>query len=144
MDDVAPKRPYHALSVIPDIDQRIIRSIAAGKSLKKIAAEYGVDNVAVLRRARKHADYADALQASLQTRMEDREEGLEAAADNVSVTRADRLLGHARWLAERSCPDRWGAKQLGGGNVAVQIVIHKPDAAPQVIVNGQEMENADA
>lgn len=132
----APKRPYHALKGIPDIDRKILDGISAGRSLKSIADEHGVGDVAILQRARKYPDYKARLEVGMELRMDRREQELEIAADNVSVTRADRLLGHARWLAERSCPDRWGQKAQGGsGSITVvvqrgDVVITSDDAAP--------------
>lgn len=111
-------RPYHALRAIPDIDRRILQGIAAGKSLAAIAREYGVRDTAILRRAQKYPEYREALQIGVELRMDQREAELEAAQDNVSVTRADRLLGHARWIAERACPERFGGK---GTNVQINI-----------------------
>lgn len=134
MDNAAADRPYHALSVIPDIDQRILDGIAAGRSLLSIADQYGVHDTAILRRAQKHPEYREMREIGSELRMDAREQDLESAADNVSVTRSDRLLGHARWLAERSCPERWGAKPTGGGQVNVQIVINKPESAGESVV----------
>ena len=42
--------------------------------------------------------------------MDQREKELECADSNVSVTRADRLLGHARWLAERLDAETYGQR----------------------------------
>lgn len=114
-------KPYHALSVIPDIDKKILEGIAAGRSLKAIADEYGVTDAAILHRATRNYPeaYRAAADVGYQLRMDKRESELESADNNVSVTRADRLLGHARWLAERSCPDRWGAKQT----VQAQVIV---------------------
>ena len=112
----------------------MINGITAGKTLKTLAAEFDCDHTAILRRAQKHPDYQISLQSSLQAKMEQREEELECADQNVTVTRADRLLGHARWLAERSCPDRWGQTKPGAGAVQVNIVIAKPDDAPHNVV----------
>jgi hypothetical protein len=116
-------RKYHALKEIPDIDQKILEAIGKGLSLRKIADEYGVSDVAILQRARKHPSYRDQLEVGLELRMDNREVELESAKDNVSVTRADRLLNHARWLAERSCPQRWGQKQEVTHGAGVQINI---------------------
>ncbi len=119
--------PYHALSVVPDIDQRILEGIAAGRSLRSIADQYGVHDTAILRRAQKHEQYQAMKEIGSELRMDLREWELESADNNVSVTRADRLLGHARWLAERSCPERWGQKG-GSGSTNVQIIIRTPGA----------------
>lgn len=102
------ERPYHALSVIPDINERILEGIGAGKSLTTIAEEYGVSDTAILNRAVKSPEYKARASIGIRLRMERRERELEAADTNVGVTRADRLLGHARWVAERSVPEEWG------------------------------------
>jgi hypothetical protein len=104
------ERPYHALSVIPDIDNTILRELAKGKSLKAIADEHGVSDVAILRRIEDNPDYKPFRRIGLRLRMDMREQELESAQDNVSVTRADRLLGHARWLAERLDSETYGPK----------------------------------
>lgn len=104
------ERPYHALSVIPGIDDQIIERISAGKSLKAIADEYGVSSTAVLKRAEAHPEYRPALRTSLRLLLQRRETDLESADSNVTVTRADRLLGHARWLAERCDPESFGQR----------------------------------
>lgn len=104
------ERPYHALSVIPDIDAKLLAGLASGKSLQAVANEYGVTDVAVLNRVRKHPDYKELVRLGLDLRIGKREMELEVAADNVSVTRADRLLGHARWLAERLDSETYGQR----------------------------------
>lgn len=121
MDQVTPERPYHALTVIPDIDRLILDAIGRGMPLQRIADTYGVTDVAILNRARKHPEYKEKLAVGVELRMDKREAELEKAADNVSVTRADRLLGHARWIAERSCPDAWGGKQTVTVNQGVTV-----------------------
>ena len=119
------------LTEIPGINERILEGIASSLSLKALAATFGVSPQAIHQRAKRLPDYNEALESSAILRMEDREDMLMAAATNVDVTRADRLLGHARWLAERSCPDRWGDKRGGTGNVSVQVVIQSPSGNVQ-------------
>lgn len=128
-----PRRQYRALDVVPDADERIIDALSQGQSIYALADAFNVARLSIQRRAWKHPDYADAMATCVQARMEQREAELERADNNVAVTRADRLLGHARWLAERSCPDRWGQKG-GTGSVNVQVVIQKPDAAAHIDV----------
>ena len=119
--------PYHALSVIPDIDQKLLDGIGAGRSLLSLADQYNVSDVAVLHRLQKHPAYKQHQEIGIELRMDLREKELESANTNVSVTRADRLLGHARWLAERTAPARYGQVSKltgadGSGPVQVQIV----------------------
>lgn len=135
------ERPYHALTVVPEIEAKILERIGQGISLQKIANEFGVDHMAILRRVEDHPDYKRLMRLSTRIKMERREAELESADTNVSVTRADRLLGHARWLAERLAADTYGQRQETTG---VQIVINMPnlrDAAPQhaVIIPDPEL-----
>ena len=135
------ERPYHALSVIPDIDQQILKGIAAGKSLKKIADEYGVDDTAVLRRVQKYPEYKEMMRVGLELRAGLREQELESAQDNVSVTRADRLLAHTRWLLERVCSDVYGPKSHVTveqvGDLADKLRRAKERVIPQDIVDAE-------
>ena len=119
-------KPYHALKVIPNIDQELLKGVQEGRSMLSLAKEYGVSDNAIWKRVKQHPEYKTALETGIELRMDLREEQLEGAATNVDVTRADRLLGHARWLAERTAPQRFGQinKLAGadGGPIQVQIV----------------------
>jgi hypothetical protein len=87
----------------------ILRRMATGEPLTKIALDLGyTSNAGIIERLGNDPDYELALQQGAFARLEKREGELEQAADNVSVTRADRLLGHARWLAERIDRKRFG------------------------------------
>ena len=66
--------------------------------------------------------------------MDKREGELEVADTNVHVTRADRLLGHARWLAERQVPDRFGLTRPVGETAPIQINIHLDRAEAGVVI----------
>ena len=119
------------LTLIPNIDERIIEQIVAGKSILQLADQYQVNRLGIQRRAWRHPDYPDAIRTCVEARLAKREDELEHAGNNVAVTRADRLLGHARWLAERTCPDIYGDKRGGAGNVSVQVVIQSPSGNVQ-------------
>lgn len=108
--ETAQERPYHALTAIPDIDAKILEAVGKGRSLLSIADEYGVSDVAILHRCQQYPEYKRQASIGVELRMDKREQELESAPDNVSVTRADRLLGHARWIAERLAADRFGQK----------------------------------
>lgn len=87
----------------------ILRRLANGETVTKIADDLGyASHGGIINRLEDDPEYTKALRAGLILRMEKRERELEVADSNVTVTRADRLLGHARWLAERSDPARWG------------------------------------
>lgn len=87
----------------------ILERLTKGESVSQIAADLGyASHGGIINRLENDPEYAIALKAGLRLRMEKREKELEAADTNVTVTRADRLLGHARWLAERIDPAKWG------------------------------------
>ncbi len=117
---------YHKLALIPNIDEAIMDAISQGRSMLSIAEQYGVHDTAILRRVQKHPDYKEKLKIGLELRMDLREAELELAATNVDVTRQDRLLGHARWLAERQLPEQYGAGQkimgADGQNLVIEVV----------------------
>jgi len=132
-------RPYHALTVTPNVEQLILAELATGKSLKRIADDLGVSDVAVLQRVVNLPAYKAVQAVGLELRMDRREAELESAQDNVSVTRSDRLLGHARWLAERCAPDRFGQRthmtiETGPGDLDERI--RRAMAAERAVIDG--------
>lgn len=132
------ERPYHALKAVPDIEQRILEGIASGKSLKTIADEFDVTDVAILRRIEDNPNYKPFRRIGLRLRMDQREQELESAGDNVSVTRADRLLGHARWLAERLDSETYGQKShLTVEHVDYAEEIRKAREARMRVIEGE-------
>jgi hypothetical protein len=80
----------------------ILKRMANGEAVSSIARSLGyATHAGIGNRLRDDPDYQAALKHGVVGRLEKREQELEAAQDNVSVTRADRLLNHARWWAER-------------------------------------------
>ena len=136
-------KPYHALKVIPNIDQALIEGVQAGRSMLSLAKQYGVTDNAIWKRVKQHPDYKDSLETGIELRMDLREQQLEGAPTNVDVTRADRLLGHARWLAERTAPQRFGQinKLTGadGGPIQVEIVRYGATIEGSVAVQDAEV-----
>ena len=92
--------------------EKIIESISQGQRLTDIAHALGYkDHSAIVHRLKDDPEYLVAREVGAEARLEARESDLEAASSSVTVARADRLLGHARWRCEREFPARWGAKQ---------------------------------
>ena len=107
---VMPRRKGSAVAIINKAD--IIKRIEKGEPLTKIAQSLGYANHSgITERIGDDPDYKVALRTGIIAKIEKREAELETADDNVSVTRADRLLGHARWWAERLDPSRFAPKQ---------------------------------
>jgi len=103
----------------------ILQRIATGEQLTKIATDLGYSShQGIDERLGDDPDYRRAMKASFVGKIEKRETDLERADNNVAVTRADRLLGHARWWAERLDPDRFGIKK-DQQPIAIQVVINK-------------------
>ncbi len=121
--------PYHKLRAAGITSEIILAKLATGLSLESVGREYGVSNTAILNLAKKHPEYRDHIEAQVQVRMEKRERELELAEENVQVTRADRLLGHARWLAERQAAHVYGAKnQLHvTGSITLDSLLNEAD-----------------
>ena len=132
-------RPYHALKAIPGIDRKLLDGIAAGRSLLSLATQYAVDDMSVLQRLQQYPQYRTNLRIGLELRMDKREGELEVAETNVGVTRADRLLGHARWLAERQVPDRFGLTRPVGETAPIQINIHLDRAEAGVVIDAVQL-----
>jgi hypothetical protein len=92
--------------------EEILQRMAHGEPLTKIAKDLGyASHSGIIERIGSDPAYALALKTGIVAKLEKREGELEGAEDNVTVTRADRLLGHARWWAERLNPAMFGQKQ---------------------------------
>ena len=91
---------------------QIIDRMRQGHRLVDIAKDMGFSSHAsISMRLKDDPDYQAAKLDSLAQVLDQRERELEAATDNVTLTRADRLLNHARWRAEREGAAIWGARQ---------------------------------
>jgi hypothetical protein len=85
--------------------------MARGEPITKIAKSLGyADHSGITERLGDDPEYQAALRAGIYAKLETREGELETAPDNVSVTRADRLLGHTRWWAEKINPAQFGQR----------------------------------
>lgn len=128
----------------------ILRRIAAGDPLTMIAADIGyADHSGIIHMLETDPDYKRALAIGVTKKIEKRERELEQADSNFTVTRADRLLGHARWWAGVWHRERYGEKpqlevtlDLG---VALQRILERrgeravadlPNAAPLIADSG--------
>ena len=115
------------VSVVTENKAAILNRIANGEPLTVIAHSLGLEtHSAIINRIGQDPDYQEALAASAWAKLQKRETDLETADSNVTVTRADRLLGHARWFAERVAR-RWFAPETritgaDGGPLQVQVV----------------------
>lgn len=115
--------------------EQILHRMASGEPITAIAKDLGyADHSGIIHRLGDDPDYLAALQTGIVAKLEKREGELEAAQDNVTVTRADRLLGHTRWWAERLDPNRWGAKTEVRLATAPVLNITIVAQAPQIAV----------
>jgi hypothetical protein len=125
-EDLPATRPYHALKGEEGIDEVILDMIGHGQTLQSIGEQLGVSKVAIFYRAMQHPDYKVKLRTGLELRMNEREKQLEDATDKTEIYKRDRLLNHARWLAERQLPSDFGAGQkimgADGGQLTVEVI----------------------
>jgi hypothetical protein len=133
--------------MIPNVEEEILKQVAAGKSLKTIAAGYQVTDAAILRRVLDHPEYKSFQRIGIRLRIDQRESELESAGDNVSVTRADRLLAHARWLAERLSSDEFGPKSHvtveSVGDLGERLRRARERVLPQDVVDAEVVRTRD-
>ena len=116
----------------------IIKRISNGEPVTDIAKSLGyADHSGIIHRLGDDEEYKAAMRASVFAKIEKREKELENATDSVSVTKSDRLLGHARWWAERLDPQRFNAKVEGNAGITVQVIINDPTKTITVD-NGEE------
>lgn len=118
----------------------IIRRIASGEPLTSIAQSLGyASHSGIIERLGDDPDYQRAMRSGIHAKIEKREAELEVAADNVTVTRADRLLNHARWWAGKLDPERFGDKQqIDLRSTHVELVeFILPGVAPSQQIEGQ-------
>ena len=103
--------------------EEVIERIAAGEPLTGIAHDLGyASHSGIVERLGDDPEYQKALRSGIIGKIERREKQLEEADSNVTVTRADRLLGHARWWAERLDRDRFGVKN-DASQQQIQVVV---------------------
>lgn len=127
-----------SISIATQHKDEIINRIAKGEALTAIAESIGYTNhSAIINRLGEDKEYQDALRAGVIGKLEKREQALELAQDNVTVTRANHLLNHSRWWAERLDPQRFGAKQDQQSGITIHVHINDPLASAKVVTDEQ-------
>lgn len=116
----------------------ILQSIAAGKRLSDLSIDLGVTPQAISKVLVNDPEYQAAIECGHALRLDQAEQAIEAAAEQVDVARAGASWRAVSWRAERECAHRWGAKQevrhVGQAPAMVVIV-----AAPQQIVASHDV-----
>jgi len=98
-------------SVAVEHRDEIIQRMSKGEAITNIARSLGyASHTGIINRLSEDPEYQAALKAGIIAKLEQREKDLESASENVTVTRADRLLGHTRWWAERINPAQFGQR----------------------------------
>lgn len=112
----------------------VIARIANGEPLTSIALDLGyASHSGIVERLGDDPEYQKAMRSGIIGKIERREKQLESADSNVTVTRADRLLGHARWWAERLDPQRFGA-QKEQAQAPIQVVIQVYESNEEKVI----------
>lgn len=97
-----------AIAIIHRLE--IIEQVAQGKLLKQIAAKYGISANAISKVLKDDPDYLAVKEAYHSTRLDDAEEMIEGALDQVDVARARAVWTSRSWRAEREMSSIWGTK----------------------------------
>lgn len=102
-------RPMTAIAIIKR--DEIIERVARGEYLASIAASLNLagKGQAISNALASDPDYQAARERGLEAKLANREAQLERA-EKDDVPRARELLSHARWRAERECPQRWAPR----------------------------------
>jgi hypothetical protein len=89
----------------------ILQRIEAGEYLATIAQSLGLagKGQAISNALAADPEYQAARALGLEAKLARREQEMETV-DHDNVPRARELLSHARWRAERECPERWGQR----------------------------------
>ena len=116
--------PGTVLALISPDD--IVKRVANGESPIKIADELGVTRAAVYYHLVDHPGYKAARKTGMTIRLDQAENDLITAPDQLSVSRGREVFRAVAWRAEREHPDAWGVvnKLTGadGGPLQVQVV----------------------
>ncbi len=109
--------------ITPD---QLVERVANGESPIKIADELGVTRAAVYRHLVAHPEYQKARKLSIGIRLDQAENTLISAPDQLSVSRGREVFRAVAWRAEREHPEAWGNAQkimgADGGALQVEIV----------------------
>lgn len=91
---------------------KIIESIAAGKILREIAAEFDITKQAISLALVNDPDYQAAIATRWQSKLDDGLQAIEDAVGDLDAVRArEAVLRRVEWRAEREVPHRWASRQ---------------------------------
>ena len=113
---------------LDDMDvERAIDELAAGKFLKEIAAEYGVDKTAIRQHIKDHPRYRQAIADQAEAMVEEcTAEMMGCPADKLHIARARAKVQTAHEWARARDPAHWQPVQriagADGGPIQVQVV----------------------
>ena len=88
----------------------ILAEIASGKRLSDIAPKYGVCPEAISKPLRNDPDYRAAIESSFEQRLDAAENQIQAASEQVDVSRARAYHDALKWRAGVECSHRWGQR----------------------------------
>ena len=107
--------------------EEILQRVAEGERLSDIAETYGVSAMAISKQLTNDPEYQAVREIAALKRIEHWEKELEAItpeSNAVMMQRADRMLAHSRWRAEKE-HRMYAAKQENQGTT-IQVIITDP------------------
>ena len=111
--------------------QSIIEQIRAGTRLSKIAESLSIDKSAISKQLSDDPDYQEAYKDYHDARIDNAEEMILAAEDQVNIARARTYWTAVSWRAARL--DKRYADKQEAGNASVTVIINQRDSQGNVI-----------
>lgn len=106
--------------------ERILQDLQAGKYVKDIAADLGVDHSAISHALSKDPEYALHRQAGMENRLEGYQEMIDGAPDGLTLSRGREGFRAQAWRCEREFPAKWGREAMvqvtANGPVSIQVI----------------------
>jgi N-methylhydantoinase A/oxoprolinase/acetone carboxylase beta subunit len=118
----------------------ILQRVAEGDRLSDIAEKYGVTAMAISKQLTNDPEYQAVREIAALKRIEKWEKELEAInpkSSAVMMQRADRMLAHSRWRAEKE-HRQYAAKQENQGTT-IQVIISDPTKTVTIDQDGDEV-----
>ena len=104
--------------------ESIIEQLSKGLRLSDIAPALNVSTNAISKVLKSDPEYRAAIEAGFHVRLDQAEDAIEEAEDNVDVARARARFQSVAWRAEREFSETWGAKSevkhTGGVGVTIE------------------------
>jgi uncharacterized protein (UPF0297 family) len=122
---------------------KIIEQVAQGYRLTDIAAGYKVTNQAISKLLVNDPEYVQAREIGHAARLDQAEQLIGDAEDQVGVARARALWGAYSWRAEREAAGIWGQRNKLDVNVSLSLDVVLSGMEPVDSIEGEVVSEPD-